>query len=230
MSNLRAEGQYIGQLVEWNVSPAKSTSTTQMVLCFKLADESKAIAYLPITDKTMTTEDGRPGFAARALAKLEFNGDFAAPEFGKTNDIELYCKHNEYNNKVSEKWTISDFERRPASDDAIAQANRMYRAVIGTPAKPTAKPAAPAAPARPAAAPTRQAPPARDKSKKEELPPLDRNRAYTEFLDRKKGDNDFFNAIDKVVADSGVAEEQFNEDHWELVVKVIDPEFVNAPF
>ena len=95
------------------------------------------------------TDAARP-ISFEKLAKMEFNGSFATPEFSKPGQT-LECRHEEYpkaSGKHHERWDIQGDKREvePASRDETRALESLWRANMKPAGKPTAPPAAPAEP------------------------------------------------------------------------------------
>jgi hypothetical protein len=149
---------YRGKPVSGRYIESKLKGTPGMEVCFDIQGHKKHITFWlseKAEEKTM-----------RLLGDLKFNGDFENPAFGDV-EVQLECKHEEYNGKPQEKWSF--WVEQQAAPLEISKAKRlqaMFKSAVGNVPvpKPTTAPVMPkpsAPPSAPPAPPVAKGPPPR---------------------------------------------------------------------
>lgn len=218
MSNdLIPAGRYLGSLKSASMTQSES-GTEQMEISFQIEDQVRKV-YLYFSEKAAP-------YSLPKLASIGFNGDFENPEFTKTTDIELVCKHEPYGGKnpkyvgmTMEKWDLAP-RGKPAAPESLKRLGAQFRAVTGT---PPPKPAG-----KPAAAPPRGGPPKKAEPVNEPLLKDDGNwteeRAWaewnTEGRDSDKLNKGWLDAVDKQEKASKRDSAKFTSADWCAVAEL----------
>ncbi|MEM9066270.1 MAG: hypothetical protein AAGB51_12360 [Planctomycetota bacterium] len=151
------------------------------------------------------------------LKRIGFNGDIDNPAWSD-EPIEVECRHEVYDGTDREKWDIAGGGGvQPLTDDKRRRLKSSLRAEFGT--SPAAKPSATADTKR--KAPSRPAP-----TQAKELSFSSADEAYDHCVTKygdQFSDDGWFKAIETVASDTGVAEADFNSEHWKRVVEASDP-------
>ena len=154
------EGTYLGEVTDQAISKS-STGTFQFVLRFKvLAQKSEdgqfydldkqyeRTMYRAITDKTVeyvVKEVQAMGYEGNGWAGLDPSTPGYHSFAGK--EIEVVCKHDEYDNNISEKWefprgaTSKALEVKHLDSSEKRQLDAMFGKALKGSAKPTPRPA-----------------------------------------------------------------------------------------
>lgn len=147
------------------------------------------------------------------LEKFGFNGKPKEP-WCKVTEFEVYCRHEEYEGKMRERWNFSSGSRtRPATNAAMEQFEQRWRAG----GRQTATVAPPAAPTTPPAA--SKGPPPEDDAPKGKV--WDKNAAWDAWcaeFGEKVDSNQWNAAIQKV--GKGRRQAQFTAADWEQVASL----------
>jgi hypothetical protein len=160
---MNQEGTYHGYLQNGVVTTSKGTGAEQMAVQFEITMLAVDGDWKPLSAPIKTTlymsfSDAAWPFTEAKLKHLGFNGNFDDPDFSdeaKTEGVDLNCRHEEYNGKMSEKFELANFGGGPKKLEDKSAINRLqqrWNASNGK--KPTGKPAAP--PPRAAKAKTEQ--------------------------------------------------------------------------
>lgn len=209
------EGQYTGDLMQWEVGEAK-TGTPQMVLTFAV-EEARRTVFLALSDAAWA-------YTEEKLIGMGFNGDFENPEFSKSNGVALYMKHDTYNGVTKEKWDISTgINVTPAKVDVRKSLSRRWRSQHGSSPKPAAS--APPPRTAPRSAPPPAAPATTGASGPNDYSDIKtKDDAWScwEQVNNNATDIAAWNeAIDAVAA--GRSESEFTADDWRKVAKAAAP-------
>lgn len=128
--------------------------TPQMCLVFDIGhgESRNVLLYL---------SDAAEEYSIETLQKLGFNGDFKDPKFREdvyTVGIDLFCKHEEYDGKVRDKWQISTGGWKPdaAPPDLVSRMNARWKAKAGVAPRPSGSPSKPPARNGPAGGPPKK--------------------------------------------------------------------------
>lgn len=210
---MHEEGNYKGcvEMLIYGLSGKKGTE--QMEFRFFIDENTRNSAFLYFTP---TTEDK----SMEILNMLGFNGDFKAPVINeiyyKDYELDVYCKHEEYQGETKERWNIGSGGGKPAPDDIAARRSAEFRARFSRTAPP-AKRETPAESAERAPAP--KAPPPKRAPAKPTTPAYGKEDAFYDIskqLGEVGVDTDEWNkAIDLV----GNDEDEFTAEQWKQVVR-----------
>lgn len=219
-------GSHTGRLVSHAITESTGDDPKPVFeFEFELPSGDTRTVYLYLSDKAWS-------YSVAKLQTLGFNGDWDEPAFSKTEDVPLFCKHEEYDGQLREKWDIGRAGPygKPASEKLKNMLASKWRAEVGPAPAPTTKaPAKP--PARASTPSTKQSgPPQRAKA-----PGINNeNEAWEAFqrdfdsdLHNKRAISDVWNSnIDIVATETGVPYERFGPDQWTRLVSTA----CNAPF
>ena len=168
---------------------------------------------------------GAAAITEENLVRLGFNGDFENPQFSPPADIQIGCKHDIYEGKTKEQWSIGKaFASTPVAGDRLKRLSAEWRAKHGgQPKPPTTKPPTPAKPAAPA---PKKAPPPPDDDEVESTFPAHfkaatKDEAWDQFVANNNGTADVAKwkaAVKKVSTKSNKREGEFGEIEWSSVV------------
>ena len=221
--NLCEEGTYNGNLVgaEFDVTDNGKDRTT---LTFEIdGSQRKVFLYW---------SGGAAQYTAEKLKHLGWNGDIDSPEFSNTDNIELSCKHEEYQGKTRERWDIwVPRERRAPDSQSKANIKSLWRAQGGgaAPKTPTGKPTAPPKPAAPKA-PSKGPPkaPPKDETADRDAPWVENEEsAWQKWSDAAGGDevdqDRWFAVIEATEKKWGVPRAEFAGAAWAEVAKAAVP-------
>lgn len=143
------EGYYTGSISECVFAEGKS-GNVEVVLKFDLGDNAIRTVYLYTTDAAWP-------YTREKLERLGWNGNTDTPEFSAGTNIELRCRHDEYQGKTTEKWDIAPGMKAAAPTDKRKRLEALWRAgggkVAATAKPPANRPSPPQAATKPAAAP-----------------------------------------------------------------------------
>ena len=130
--------------------------TPAMRLTFDITLKAAAGEWVPLDtfsrDVMVWLSDNAWEMSQRRLAKMQFNGDFKAPQFDP--DIHgkgtlLLCDHQDYKGRVQENWGLACWdetrERREPSVDTLRRLKARWDMNAGATRPPAGKPAAPPA-------------------------------------------------------------------------------------
>lgn len=217
-------GSYTGKVTGVAVTTAKSGNDQMEIECQLLNDGKDTgvfvKVYLPLTESALGS------WVDNKLDELGFNNDYTNPAFDATvyESVELYCKHDTYEQKTKEKWSIGGGpSNAPAPMDRLQRLNAARRARKGT-SRPTGKAAVPARSAPPKSAP----PPTEDET------PTDvwtRDRAWDAWCatceETKQGSQpdsaQWKKSIAERAADVKRKESAFTSDDWQHVAGQCPP-------
>lgn len=142
------QGQYWGVPIS-GITGMSSSSKPQMVVTVKVthqADPASEDGWRTIGQQErkvyLSFSDAAMPYSNAKLEKLGFNGDYNAPGFSAPG-VELRCSHEEYKDKLGEKWDVwGQMAVEQAPDDVIRQLNAKWRAKHPTKAagRPTPPP------------------------------------------------------------------------------------------
>ena len=153
-------GTYRGQLKEAVCCEAK-TGTLQLALKFDVAERWNGTAWEGVAapgERTVfvsLTDKAWP-YSTAKLERLNFNGDFANPEFRlDPAGVDLMCSDESYNRKPTERWELGGYgvAREQAATDKLKRLNSLWRARSPKRATPTKAPTTPSTPTAPPAVP-----------------------------------------------------------------------------
>jgi pyruvate/2-oxoglutarate dehydrogenase complex dihydrolipoamide acyltransferase (E2) component len=220
VSNLYPEG-FFDATVTGGQFGQTGNGKAQWAIDFTLDDGTKRTAYL-------SYEGGSKPYTTEKLQRLGFNGDVDNPVF-ESPQCQMGCKHEEYNGATKEKWDVGrGLQMAPPSADMRNEFRRDWKATAAQPVgKPTGAPATPptrsaapkSAPSRPAPASSAPGRPNAAPSRSDPATVKDKDWAWNEIKKTTppKQDN-FFETIDRVAADTGIAEDDFGPEQWSAVV------------
>lgn len=204
-------GNYKGNLVE-AVFGKSSTGKPQVVMTFDIDGNRKLVfAYLSDAAKERTFDD---------LEKMGWNGSTADPQFTNPNGVELYMKHDTYEGKTNEKWSISSggFKPEPLATDDLKRIEAQFRNRKGSPAPSRSAPPPRSAP------PARSAPPPRTPTNTE--PKFGKDEAWDAFEKGGVSSPEAFNgAIEATEKARNKTEAEFTADDWKYVCELKDIPF-----
>lgn len=203
------EGNYKGcvEVLVFGLSGKKGTE--QMEIRFYLDENTRKSAMLYFTP---ATEDQ----SMETLHALGFNGDFKAPaiaeRYYKGYELEVYCKHEDYEGKPVERWNIGGGGGKPAPDDLAARRSAEFRARFGGNTAPPKK--APPASSPPKAPPAKSAPPPPAEK------PYGKDEAWAELVGSlaEKGKEVDVKEWQRCIDQVGPDETEFGSDEWKQVV------------
>lgn len=203
---LTPEGAYLGTLTKGAVGVVGKKNTPAMCLTFQVEDQVRTV-YLYLSEAALPHTE-------KKLVSLGFNGIYEAPEFTRTERVELRCKHEEYEGKTMERWDLG-FLPKPADKDTLSTLSAKFRARNAVP-KPTTPPPGP---------PSRKPPPPKPKVESpNDDGKWDKNRAWdtwTESVkDEKQREKKFLAAVTQQEKASGYDEEQFDSADWCAVAEL----------
>lgn len=167
MSQLWEESnQYRGKPISGRYTESKNKGTPGVEVTFDVMGHKKSI--------TMYLSEKAEERTMKLLADLGFNGDFENMAF-KDAEVELSCKHEEYNGKVYEKWNYWGEQQAAPIDISKAKSlTARFKSVAGPavpkPMTPPVMPKAPAPSMAPPPAPVAKGPPPRVPVKPPESP------------------------------------------------------------
>lgn len=142
MSVYYSSGPYIGRVLEQALGESKNKGTPQLVLKFQIINEVDRITgerlelreqqerwvYIYLTEKAMD-------MALKALKALGYRKNslrFLDPtiegfhNFAGT-EVELYCKHEEYEGEQQERWSVNTpFESKPVDASSIRKLDALF--------------------------------------------------------------------------------------------------------
>lgn len=226
--SLMQQGNYSGVLLAGQVNDPKSeTGSPQLAWEFDLLDDSdppvptgvRRTVYMSLSKKALDA------FVAAELDKHGFNWDFANPRLNdayyESPGVELYCKHDPYNNQLKEKWQFSNGGGlgKPADQSTVARLQAEHRSrtqkVIAPGTKPTAPKPAPRPQATTAATGTT-------------IPTFsDVNECYTHYLtiiptitDEQAQQDHYLKSVAAVEKETGKCYDDFAQAEWARIIKV----------
>lgn len=136
-------GTYLGTFKSGEA--CKTRGNKDQVACvFNVTAFAQGGKWVPIehTERTvyLSLEGGAKEYTGKKLTNLEFDGNFSMSPlgFGKLGQgINLICRHETYNNKLSDKWDLHDWgggaERKSLSDTEKIQLNAWWQATAPKP-------------------------------------------------------------------------------------------------
>lgn len=135
-------GPYIGKVLEQNLGESKNKGTPQLVLKFQIINEVDRISgerlelerceerwvYLYLTEKAMDMalkSLKALGYKRSSLKYLDPNVDGFQDLAG--TEVELYCKHEEYEGDLNERWSISTpRETKPVDASSLRKLDALF--------------------------------------------------------------------------------------------------------
>lgn len=166
MSQVWEEGKYPAKPLSGRYIESKQKGTPGVEVTFDVMQHKKTV--------TMYLSDKSEERTMRLLADLGFNGDFENMAFAD-KEVELSCKHEDYNGKTYEKWNYWGEQQAAPIDISKAKSlTARFKSVAGPavpkPTTPPVMPKAPAPPSAPPAPPVAKGPPPRVPVKAPESP------------------------------------------------------------
>ncbi len=135
-------GIYLGTFKSGEACKTKGNKD-QVACIFEVTAFAQDGKWVPVehTERTvyLSLEGGARGYTGKKLACLGFNGNFSVSPlgFGKFGQgINLVCRHETYDNKLSDKWDLHDWgsaERKPLSDTEKIQLNAWWQTTAPKP-------------------------------------------------------------------------------------------------
>lgn len=226
---MQPEGVYQAVLLQVQTTEPKEEGKHAQLVCeFDLLDEKddqtglRRSVYLSLSPKAMEA------FVEDELEKHGFNWDFESPRLAdayyESPGVALYCKHEEYNGQLKERWNFSSGNLgKPAEAKTLASLSSRYKHKTQKVVAPGTKPTAASAPKRSA---PRSAPPAKVESKFKNID--DCYTAYGDYFDsldatalNKKWDAD----CEAVTKETGVAYDDFGPAEFNRVMELAEIPF-----
>lgn len=142
MSVYYSSGPYIGRVLEQNLGESKNKGTPQLVLKFQIINEVDRITgerlelerceerwvYLHLTEKAMDMalkSLKALGYKRSSLKYLDPNTDGFQDLAG--TEVELYCKHEEYEGDMNERWSVSTpRDTKPVDASSIRKLDALF--------------------------------------------------------------------------------------------------------
>ncbi len=162
---------------------------------------------------------GAEEYTLNKLRTIGWNGDPENPECSiGSEEIELTCRHDEYQGKVRERWDIAG-GGKPMDRNRARNLAAKFKSTAGV-QRPTTPP-----PSR--QAPPKSTPPARTSapSRTKEETYTDKDAAWAALVKAftNPSEKKFYEAVDRVSESSGKGELQFGESEWTAVVNEFIP-------
>ena len=207
-------GTYRGTLAEAVTCEAK-TGTLQLALKFDVAEHWNGTAWEGVAtpgERTVfvsLTEKAWP-YSIAKLERLNFNGDFANPEFGlDPAGVDLMCSDESYNGKPTERWELGGYgvAREQAATDKLKRLNSRWRA---TSPKRTTSTKAPTTPSIPTA------PPAVPKPSSEAVRTSSRDQAWNTLCETwsDRTEAELHERWAETIAERLIPEDKFTAEDW----------------
>lgn len=222
-------GYYTGTISECVFAEGKG-GNVEVVLKFDLGDNTFRTVFLYTTDAAWP-------YTREKLERLGWNGNTESPEFSNGENVELACKHEDYQGETREKWDLAPGMKAAAPADKRKRLEALWRAKGGKTAavtKPGAPKPAPSAAKTPPAAPPDDAPPFES-----EDPPADEEETAGEAMFSIKTKDDAWAAwkraeqthdvarwktvIAGITKSTGKREAQFGPEEWDKVAEQAVP-------
>lgn len=205
------EGTYNGVLRTLQFTESAKSGAPQVEATFLVEGAIKKAFW--------SLSGGAEEYTLNKLRAIGWNGDAENPECSIGNEeIQLTCKHDEYQGKVRERWDIAGGVK-PMDRDRARNFAAKFKSTAGV-QRPTTPPPSRQAPAKPAP-PARTSAPSRTK----EETYADKDAAWAALVTAFKNPSEkkFYEAVDRVAESSGKDELQFGETEWTAVVNEFIP-------
>lgn len=147
-----SEGVFLGTIERWGLGESK-TGTPYFFLEFNIVSQASEGKWNPIAHSEKRTvfmylSEGAMEISLRQIGELGFIGDtldqLMLPDDRKIN-VQFECKHEVYDNKPREKWTVygarRTMEHKPIEGNVIRALNAHWQK-----ARPSARPMIPPPP------------------------------------------------------------------------------------
>ncbi len=221
---VRPQGRYKGDLEEAVFGFTEGKGTPEVTLRFGITEGAEPGSayvrlYLVPKGEPKTAEQ----IALEQLARIGFKGDFTTMEFDteKSAGVELVLKHEEYQGKPKEKWSIGGgYMPTQAAPDQARAYNAKWKAMFG--AKPSTPPGRPAAPP-PASRPAPPPPPPDAPSKPVIATKGDAWKAWCAAFNNEPDTAKWAAAVAEVGRDNEMVESQFTAKQWDAVAGMALP-------
>lgn len=221
-------GTYRGQLKGAVCCEAK-TGTLQLALKFDVAEHwngtgwegvatpGEHTVFVSLTDKAWP-------YSIAKLERLNFNGDFANPEFRlDPAGVDLMCSDESYNGKPTQRWELGGYgvAREQAATDKLKRLNSRWRATSRTPKRVTPTTKAP----KPLATPT--APPAVPKPSSEPVRTSSRDQAWNTLCEMwsDRTEAELHERWAETIAERLIPEDKFTAEDWGRVEAALEIPF-----
>ena len=154
------QGYYQGKPISGRYTESKQKGTLSVEVTFDVMGHKKVIHFY-LSEKAEEK-------SMRLLAELGFNNNWEAMAFADV-EVELQCKHEEYNNKTQERWNFwGANQSAPIDINKAKSLSARFKSVAGPAVpRPTSPPVMPMAPPP---APVAKGPPPRVPVKPPESP------------------------------------------------------------
>ena len=126
-------GIYFARVKE-AVTTQSSKGTPQIVVTCTITHVSENGEWVQVDEEDrrlfLSLSEAAWDYTQSKLGKMEFNGDFKAPEFS-AEGVELRCAIETYDGKAREKWDLANWGEReyvPVDDDLTRQLNARWKA------------------------------------------------------------------------------------------------------
>lgn len=204
------EGTYSGVLRTIQFTESGKSGSPQVEATFLVEGAIKKCFW--------SLSGGAEEYTLNKLRAVGWNGDAENPECSIGNEeIQLTCKHDEYQGKTREKWDIAG-GGKPMDKDRARNIAAKFKSTAGV-----QRPAS--APPKPSAAPARSSAPSRAPGRKDAPKANDKDEAWSVLASTypKVDEGKFYNAVDRVAEKCGKGELAFGPDEWSDVVNEYIP-------
>ena len=149
--NLASEGLYLGNFNNMGLdTSSKGTPCLDIVfdinhILDETGDDWAAIEEPFQRHVKVYLSDASWEMSKKRLTALQYNGDFDNPDITH-EPVQLTCKHEEYQGKLTEKWDLAEFatrERQAPNADEIRKLKARWNSDQQASKKPAGKPATP---------------------------------------------------------------------------------------
>lgn len=116
-------GRYVGEVIDQQLGKSKNKGTPQIAITFQIVgmvneadpdgnllscDQHQRTVFMFITEKTsefICENLAKLGFRGKSFSQIDLDDPQASSMVG--NQAELYCKHEEYEGELKERWNLS---------------------------------------------------------------------------------------------------------------------------